>query len=246
MLPDVPSTGSLLQPNVETSVETKDTREKRARRVIVAFAGIVAFAIAAFVVTMSLTTSYPSTPEPPTVARPVVQVEHIEARGVVHPQTANVVTAGADAGAVRVATPSPPAATPDELVRRARGGVLIDDGAAPRSPGTLGTLAREDVKAGVAAVKDKVKDCYERALKIDPELGGTVKVAFTLEADDEGKGVVTKGEVADSDMNSPSPFFEACVLKEIATAEFKAPGGGGVINVTYPFHFANDPNDAGP
>ena len=63
-----------------------------------------------------------------------------------------------------------------------------------------------------------------------------------MQGNDEGEGVVTQGEIADSDMDSL--FFEACVLKEIAAANFKAPGGGGVVTVTYPFRFEN--TDPGP
>lgn len=224
-------------------MDTKDTREKRSRRVLIAFAAIVVGAIAAFTVTMSMTTSYPSSPEPPSVARP--PVAYVEVNTPASRTPSDVVTAAqtdTDRALAPTETPTTPSSQSTTPTSRARGGVLVDDGAAPRSPGNVGTLAKEDVKAGVAAVKDKVKNCYERALQIEPELGGTVKVAFTLEGNDEGKGVVTKGEVADSDMNSP--FFEACVLKEIATAEFKAPGGGGVVNVTYPFHFANHSDDS--
>jgi hypothetical protein len=219
-----------------------DTKQQRARRVMIAFAAIVLGAIAAFTVTMSMTTSYPSTPEPPSVARPPVHVDApapaAVAGAAVPPSTRDAVQEGSGNGATAASTATASATD----VKGTRGSVLVDDGAAPRSPGNMGSLAKEDVKAGVAAVKDKVKDCYERALKVDAELAGSIKVAFTLEGNDEGKGVVTKGEVAESDMNSP--FFEACVLKEIAGAEFKAPGGGGVVNVTYPFHFANDNDDA--
>jgi hypothetical protein len=225
-------------------VQSNDTREKRARRVIVAFAAIVMGAIAAFTVTMSMTTSYPSAPEPPTVARPSVEGGQAVRPGTtVQPKT-TATTATATTATTATTTATTAASEGAETAgRSARGGVLVDDGTPRRSPGNGGMLAKDDIRAGVAAVKEKVKDCYQRGLQIDPELGGTVKVAFTLEGNDEGKGVVTKGEIADSDMNSP--FFEACVLKEVASAEFKAPGGDGVVNVTYPFHFANDP-DAGP
>lgn len=211
---------------------------------LIAFGAIVVGAIAAFTVTMGMTTSYPSSPEPPSVPRPPVPLV-VEGAS----PGANTSPTAAPAGERAADNAAPPSfALPANVdaggrARTARGGVLVDDGAAPRSPGNLGTLAKEDVKAGVGAVKDKVKNCYERGLKIDPDLGGTVKVSFTLEGNDEGKGVVTKGEIADSDMNSP--FFEACVLKEIANAEFKAPGGGGVVNVTYPFRFANNVDAGG-
>lgn len=222
-------------------------REKQRRKVLIAFAAIVGGAIVAFVVTMSMTTSYPSQPEPPSVARPAVALPGdvrapTPARDVV--VAASPGDGAADGAQERAPSTDAGAAASTVASKSARGGILADDGAAPRSTGNLGTLAKDDVKAGVAAVKDKVEACYERALAIDPELAGTLKVSFTLEGNDEGKGVVTKGEIPDSDMHSP--FFEACVLKEIAAAEFKAPGGGGVVNVTYPFHFTSEDDDAGP
>lgn len=187
-------------------------REQRQRTILVGIAVVVAGAIGAFVLTMSMTTSYPSHAAPASLSRPALERVHDERAGAQRPSAA-------------------------------RGSVMIDDGEAPRSPGRVGTLAKEDVRAGVEAVKGRVKDCYQRGLAIDPALAGVVKVAFTLEGNDEGKGVVTKGEIAESDMNSP--FFEACVLKEIAGAAFTAPGGGGVVNVSYPFRFENI-DDAGP
>jgi hypothetical protein len=107
------------------------------------------------------------------------------------------------------------------------------------------SLSKDDIQKAIRAATPKIRGCYESALRVQPQLAGRVVVLFHIEGDtdDDTKGTVTSGEIADSDLQSP--FFEACVLKEVAGVEFDAPKGGGSVTVRYPFHFAND-NDAGP
>jgi hypothetical protein len=112
--------------------------------------------------------------------------------------------------------------------------------AAPSKPAArddrpVGTLDKEAIQAAIKAVVPRVKACFERGLKQQPDLAGRVVVEFEIEADDGGEGVVTRGEVPDSE--TFSPFFDACVLKEVAGARFPAPSGGGKVTVRYPFQF---------
>lgn len=148
----------------------------------------------------------------------------------VEPKAANESAGRTDAAAPPRGTASP---TP------VRGLVMRDDEAS-RSPGAVeqNQLSRAAIQNAIESVTPKIKDCYEQALKIEPTLAGTVKVNFTLAGGDDGKGVVTEGEIADSE--TKSPFFEACVLKEVAGAKFDAPDGGGTVKVTYPFKFASE------
>jgi hypothetical protein len=99
----------------------------------------------------------------------------------------------------------------------------------------VGTLSKEAIQAAIKAVVPRVKQCFEQGLKKEPDLAGRVVVQFEIEADEEGRGVVNKGEVPESE--TVSPFFDACVLKEVAGAEFPAPEGGGKVVVRYPFQF---------
>ena len=101
------------------------------------------------------------------------------------------------------------------------------------------SLDREAVRRGIKAATPRIRDCYDRALKHDPALAGRVVVEFHIEGGADGGGVVTSGEVIES--GTQSPFFEACVLKEVAGATFDAPEGGGAVTVRYPFQFANEP-----
>jgi hypothetical protein len=120
----------------------------------------------------------------------------------------------------------------DEAAEPAHDGPSAGEPAPDAAP--TATLSREGVQAAIQAVKPKIRACYEEALAIQPGLAGTLQVTFALEQKD-GRGTVVSGEIADSEMKSP--FFEACVLKQIAGADFEAPTGDGVVSVTYPFHF---------
>ncbi len=105
----------------------------------------------------------------------------------------------------------------------------------PTAKAPTGTLSKEAIQASIKAVTPKIKACFEQGLKHDPSLAGKVVIEFDIEANDEGKGVVNRGEVKSA--VTQSPFFEACVLKEVAGASFDAPEGGGKVVVRYPFKF---------
>jgi hypothetical protein len=158
-------------------------------------------------------------------------------RAVAHPDRES---ASASDDSTKEAPAAPPGAAPSSTHAEPVRGVVMRDDEAPRSPGAVEQMAmsKASIQNAIKAVTPKIKDCYEQALKIEPTLGGTVKVNFTLQGGDDGKGVVTDGEIADSE--TKSPFFEACVLKEVAGAKFDAPEGGGTVKVTYPFKFASD------
>ncbi len=110
-------------------------------------------------------------------------------------------------------------------------------GAAPTPPHSAppkGMLDKETIQDGIRAVTPFIKACFEEGLKRDPSLAGRVVVSFDIEAE-EGEGRITRGEVKEAE--TQSLFFEACVLREVAKAEFEAPRGGGKVSVTYPFLF---------
>lgn len=118
-----------------------------------------------------------------------------------------------------------------------------DDDEAARPPASagkaddaepVGTLTKEAIQAAIKAVVPRVKACFEKGLEKEPDLAGRVIVQFDIEAED-GEGVVTRGEVPESE--TFSPFFDACVLEKVAGAQFPAPEGGGKVTVRYPFQF---------
>ncbi|HEY4221416.1 MAG TPA: AgmX/PglI C-terminal domain-containing protein, partial [Myxococcota bacterium] len=202
------------------------------RRIVVAAVMLVAIALAAFLLTRP--GAAPAAPAPVAIASRAIE------------QRATTATAPATTAATTPTQPptqpttqptTQPATTSSSKVAPlaakarvpARGLVMRDDEES-RSPGAVGTMSKESIRAAVRVALPKVQACYESALKVSPDLAGNVSVSFTLVAGDDGKGTVTEGEVADSDTSSP--FFDACVLKEVAGAEFDAPGGSGTVKVT--------------
>jgi hypothetical protein len=92
-----------------------------------------------------------------------------------------------------------------------------------------GTLDKKDIKAGVAKGVSAVRSCYEKGLRKDPKLAGTVSVQFVI----GGGGKVSSAVVAKSDLSDPS--VANCVAKAVKKLEFPEPKGGGNVVVTYPF-----------
>lgn len=153
-------------------------------------------------------------------------------------------------GATRVATPLQPAnkaageAATAAVPTKAKANATDDDGEQEKLPAdkrglegqkATGSLSKESIMAGIKAIKPQIKACFDQGLKHNPSLAGRVLIDFEIEANDDGKGKVVRGEVKDSEVQSP--FFEACVLKEIGGQVFEAPEGGGSVRVTYPFNF---------
>lgn len=94
------------------------------------------------------------------------------------------------------------------------------------------TVDRHAVKAAITAAKPGVTDCYQQALARNPELGGILKVQFTVTRQD-GTGRIKDAEIADEGLGNP--FFEMCVLTALGEMEYPAPEGEGEVVVTYPF-----------
>lgn len=99
------------------------------------------------------------------------------------------------------------------------------------------TLPKESIQAAIQAVKPAIAACYEEGLKLNPNMAGRIKASFTIVAKD-GQGKLDEGEIEESELGNP--FVDACILGEIARAEFPVPEGDGVVRVTYPFSFSSE------
>lgn len=97
---------------------------------------------------------------------------------------------------------------------------------------------KEDIRAAILALKGDLKACFEQGLKSNPELDGTVKVAFTLARSPDGGAYAREGEIDDSTLGAP--LVEACILSKIQTAKFKDLKGDGEVRVRYPFRLSGD------
>lgn len=101
-------------------------------------------------------------------------------------------------------------------------------------PSVTGKLPPEVIARTVRASIAQVRSCYERGLKKDPGLKGTVKIKFTIAAD----GKVSNAQ--DDGSQLPSAEVVECVRAEIRKITFPAPEGGSVT-VVYPFAFEANP-----
>ena len=101
------------------------------------------------------------------------------------------------------------------------------------------TVRKEDVQAAVKVARPGIKACFEQALLRNPQLGGRLKVKFTLVTKD-GVGKLNDAEIVGDEEEGAlnHPFMAMCALKALADVEYPAPEGEGELTVTYPFIFA--------
>jgi len=92
------------------------------------------------------------------------------------------------------------------------------------------TIGEADVIEVVRKKKGQVKSCYEKELKADPGLMGTVIVAWTVSPSGKVSGARV---VANSTGNRE---LESCVKKKITSWTFPASHGASV-DIEYPFKF---------
>lgn len=103
---------------------------------------------------------------------------------------------------------------------------------AMKAPDTAGpTMKAEAVKHAIEQAKPGIVDCYEQALKQDPEAEGRLVVEFTIRAEG-GVGTLQDAEVVEDDPGSP--FLGMCALGAIAKVRFETEEDG-IVKVKYPF-----------
>lgn len=93
----------------------------------------------------------------------------------------------------------------------------------------VGDLDKNLIKRYIRQQLARLRYCYEKQLRTNPTLAGTVTARFTVGPD--GKVV----EVTAAGMNHP--VVESCVADVIRTIQFPAANGGGNVVVNYPFVF---------
>jgi hypothetical protein len=93
-------------------------------------------------------------------------------------------------------------------------------------PNAQGDLDKKEIRKVVKANLSKITACYEKALATNPNLGGTVSAQFFI---------TPKGTVAASSASGVDPEVANCVAEAIKTFVFPKPGGGGGVQVNYPF-----------
>jgi TonB family protein len=93
----------------------------------------------------------------------------------------------------------------------------------------------EDIKSIKTTMKrynGRVKSCYERQLKGDPDLAGKVTVTFEIETD----GKVSGADILENSTGNSA--LEACILKVVRTIRFNPPPPDVVTVDGYPYIFS--------
>ena len=95
----------------------------------------------------------------------------------------------------------------------------------------LGALDKSIIDEVIKSGLGPIKYCYEQGLKTDPDLSGSLRVKFVISK----TGSVSKAELKDGTIGDQSVVD--CVVSKIEPLVFPPPKGGGIVIVTYPFHF---------
>jgi hypothetical protein len=125
--------------------------------------------------------------------------------------------------------------------------------ARPADPGTRptgdtsseGGLEKEYLRERIEEIRPLLKECYQLALEQRPALEGSLKVQFTVVADERLGGVIESSEIIAGSAQA-DPELRECVQESMYALRLKAPRNGGRVTVTYPFRFAQDPAGIAP
>jgi len=128
--------------------------------------------------------------------------------------------------------------TPEPELAQSGSGAAAS-GAAPRSGSSASpqpvylsgeTITETDVVEVVHRRKGQVRACYEKELKSDPELAGTVAVAWTVTA----SGGVSRVRILANGTGNRD--IESCIVRTIGSWSF--PTGEVGVDIEYPFRFS--------
>lgn len=96
----------------------------------------------------------------------------------------------------------------------------------------VGSLKRSEIESVIHQNLNSIQYCYRRRLQRDPGLSGKLVVKFTVGKD----GSVSSASVKSSSLTDAA--VGSCVVDRFKRMDFPAPRGGGMVLVSYPFHFA--------
>ncbi|MFH2009819.1 MAG: AgmX/PglI C-terminal domain-containing protein [bacterium] len=115
------------------------------------------------------------------------------------------------------------------------------DGAGPAGrgesddPPTIFPVTAQGIRGALRSRIEELKACYDGWLQEDPELGGELVVAFSIETTDQDHARVTETAIDSATMDHG--HLESCVLVMVESLRFENPTQGRVT-VRYPFRFA--------
>ena len=109
--------------------------------------------------------------------------------------------------------------------------MIIDSRVIPGKTTVVGGLDKDVIMKVIKRHQNEIKFCYEQELQKNPQLGGKVAVAWTIDP----AGAVSDANVSESSIGNAN--VESCIVQRIRRWKFPEPAGGGVVNVTFPWIF---------
>ena len=133
--------------------------------------------------------------------------------------------------ALVLAALTPSTASSAEPIRERVAAPRLEEPAAsaPSRPARPTELRAGEVKAGIDMKTGRVRACYERVLKGEPGLAGSMLVGFTIRAD----GAVVDVAVIDDRLRRAS--VTSCVLGVVESLRFRR--SASALDVEFPFGF---------
>ena len=95
-----------------------------------------------------------------------------------------------------------------------------------------GNLEKYAIDIVIKQKMGRIRECYTRELRRDPDLTGKVVVRFVIGR----SGAVTYAAIRASSLGNS--IVEDCVVDEVQSATFPSPRGDGSVIVSYPFNFS--------
>lgn len=93
------------------------------------------------------------------------------------------------------------------------------------------TFNQQELIVVIQGARGRIRSCYQAALRSDPNLGGRLEVALTLEANGSASGVhvVNSGALVDA--------VGECVVGVVRTFQVEHGPQDGPLSYTFPFVF---------
>lgn len=95
------------------------------------------------------------------------------------------------------------------------------------------TRSKEDIQRVVADHRDKVRACYDAALKTNPGIKGDLVISFVINPEGDVKTAETNW--SESDLHVPE--LDTCAVEAVKTFKFPPSSRGLESKVNYPFNF---------